>query len=123
MYQDSDDRGMFDSRTFALGLISIASLYVLIMIIQAYRNNQNDPNQFDVYIDQSDSYMYETASYDYRPYQSMNGHPAVKGDFSYNKSIDNSKDEIPRFPSMADDIMCQTATKYISNDKWQNNRE
>jgi hypothetical protein len=61
---------MFDSRAFALGLISIASMYVLIMICQAYRNNMNQINQENGDDGYDSSYRYETESYDFRPYQS-----------------------------------------------------
>jgi hypothetical protein len=62
-----DDEGLYSSRSFALGLIGIASLYVLIMICQAYKSNQLRMNLSDSehqYIG-SGYYEYETESYDF----------------------------------------------------------
>ena len=66
-----DDDGLYSSRSFALALIGIASLYVLVMICQAYKNNQNrmDGSESDPYeIYGSEYYEYETYSYDFDPY-------------------------------------------------------
>ena len=52
----------FDSRVFALFLITVASIYVLIMICQAYRSRNDDAY--------ASTYYYETESYDFNPYQS-----------------------------------------------------
>ena len=66
-----DDDGLYSSRSFALALIGIASLYVLVMICQAYKNNQNrvdlsESDQYEIY--GSEYYEYETQSYDFGPY-------------------------------------------------------
>ena len=69
---ENDD--IISSRTFALGLITIASLYVFFMICQAYKQNGQrvmqapDPNRFYEY---TSEYEYETISYDFKPYQSQ----------------------------------------------------
>ena len=49
-HQDDDaeqEADILGSRVFAISLICIASLYVLIMIFQAYLNNQNYPGSDD----------------------------------------------------------------------------
>ena len=63
-FTQNEESDVVNSRAFALGLIVIASLYVLIMICQAYQNNMNKLG--DDYKDSS--YQYETESYDFRPY-------------------------------------------------------
>lgn len=67
-----DDEGLYSSRSFALGLIGIASLYVLIMICQAYKSNQLRMNLSDSQEEfiGSDYYEYETESYDFDQYRS-----------------------------------------------------
>ena len=69
--QESEENGIFSSRSFALGLIGIASLYVLVMICQAYKTNMNrihdEEYEYDEY---TSEYEYETESYDFGPYQS-----------------------------------------------------
>ena len=91
-----DDDGLYSSRSFALALIGIASLYVLVMICQAYKNNQNrvdlsESDQYEIY--GSEYYEYETQSYDFAPYQSAgtNDVVGVQREFNYNQSIDGSK--------------------------------
>ena len=93
-----DDDGLYSSRSFALALIGIASLYVLVMICQAYKNNQNrmDGSESDPYeIYGSEYYEYETYSYDFDPYQSAgtNDNVGVKRGFNYNSSINSFKAE------------------------------
>mmetsp|Transcript_14394 Transcript_14394/g.24530 ORF Transcript_14394/g.24530 Transcript_14394/m.24530 type:complete len:108 (+) Transcript_14394:242-565(+) len=91
-----DEKGFLTSRAFALGLIGIASLYVLVMICQAYSQNMSrvHHNGFtDRFIaPSSDYYEYETESYDFRPYQSIgtDGERSIQRGFHYNESIKGS---------------------------------
>ena len=55
---------IFSGRIFALILIGIASLYLLIMICQAYVNNR----QLLMSSLYESDYDYQTESYDFRPY-------------------------------------------------------
>ena len=95
--QPDQDQDLISSRTFALGLIGIASLYVFFMICQAYKNNgknlniQPDQNRYYEY---TSEYEYETISYDFKPYQSQTtdsqGDKNQHRGFRYNESILNS---------------------------------
>ncbi len=62
-----DSKSLFSGQVFALVLIGIASLYVLLMICQAYLNNRANLVS-DSY---ASDYEYLTESYDFRPYQSL----------------------------------------------------
>ena len=60
---------MYSSRSFAIGLIGIASCYLVVMICKAYRR-MNDPEDGS-YANDSASYYYDYgSSYDFQPYQS-----------------------------------------------------
>ena len=62
---------MLSSRSFALCLTGIASIYVLIMICQAYTSNKIKMNLTEsVESGYEYEYQYQTESYDFRPYQS-----------------------------------------------------
>ena len=63
--QDKDD-GMYSSRSFAIGLIGIASCYLVVMICKAYKR-MNDPEE-DYTNDDSITYYYGTGSYDFSQY-------------------------------------------------------
>ena len=81
---------------FALALIGVASLYVLIMICQAYRNNNYKKKQKEnMQHDEIESeYEYQTVSYDFSKYQSQSSEEnrsAARG-FRYNESIGESID-------------------------------
>jgi hypothetical protein len=75
------------SRYFALCLIGIASIYVLIMICQAYSTNMLKMNLTEsVESGYEYEYEYQTESYDFRQYQSHDtetGRSDARG-FKYN---------------------------------------
>ena len=95
--QSHDDEpqpeGIITSRKFALSLIGIASLYILIMICQASRNNLNQINMSATMNEYgSEYYTYETESYDFQQYQSQGSsyyRMQTRG-FKYNESIGGS---------------------------------
>jgi len=63
--EEEDEDGLFSSQSIAFGLIGIASLYLLIMICKASRNQEIMDREYN-----SEYYEYVTMSYDYKPYQS-----------------------------------------------------
>ena len=63
-----EEQKLLSGRVFALVLIGTASLYVVIMICQAYINNRDRMMTASSYESQ---YEYPTESYDFRPYQSL----------------------------------------------------
>lgn len=87
----------FDGRTFALIMILIASLYIIMVICQAFIKNGHrmSSSAYD-----SIEYEYETTdSYDYRPYLSYdteNQQSDLKG-FKYNHSFETKDGEICDF--------------------------
>lgn len=88
---EDDQDSVVNSRTFALALIGIASLYVFIMIYKAYQENKRRlQDEGFMGLEYTTTYIYETESYDFRPYQSANsadeGRGIVRG-FKYNESI------------------------------------
>ena len=91
-----DDEGLYSSRSFALGLIGIASLYVLIMICQAYKSNQLRMILSDSQgeLIGSGYYEYETESYDFDQYQSQgtDNNRMLNRGFQYNESIGASSE-------------------------------
>ena len=83
--QDRGKNSLLTSRLFALILIASASLYVLVMICQAVKSQQGKL----VSTEYESEYQYQTESYDFRPYQSLdtdNGRSEARG-FKYNQSI------------------------------------
>ena len=91
-----EDDGLYSSRSFALALIGIASLYVFIMICQAYKSNQlrMSLSETDEQFLGSEYYEYETESYDFDQYQSQgpdNNGMIIRG-FQYNTSIGASSE-------------------------------
>jgi hypothetical protein len=65
-----DQEGVFSTRTFAIGLICIASLYIFVMIFKAYRQlNRSESSSRASYMS-DDYYEYMTESYDFKNYQS-----------------------------------------------------
>ena len=89
--QASEKPSGLDSRSFALSLIVIASLYVLFMICKAYKNSVDDDSQSDFVGQQySNSYEYVTPSYDFEQYQSHDDHAQIKREFQYNESLNDS---------------------------------
>ena len=88
--KDEADNSILSSRTFALGLIGIASLYVLVMICQAYKTNMNGLHDEDDEEMYASEYEYVTESYDFAPYQSQENENASEArGFTYNQSIGN----------------------------------
>jgi len=77
---------LFSGRIFALVLIGIASLYVLIMICQAYLSNKE--SMMNMSEEYPSEYEYQTESYDFRPYESMDT-ANNKAGFKYNMSIND----------------------------------
>jgi len=77
---------MISSRTIALFLIGVASLYVFIMICQAYRNNKKERARDYKF---ESTYEYETMSYDFKQYNCYENDSNTRG-FEYNESICNS---------------------------------
>lgn len=63
---------MYSSRSFAIGLVGIASCYLFIMICKAYKR-MNEPDEGS-YADESITYYYDTESYDFLQYQSADEH-------------------------------------------------
>ena len=65
---DQEQEGIFSTRTFAIGLICIASLYIFIMMLKAYRqlNRLEDSSKASCMSD--DYYQYMTESYDFQNY-------------------------------------------------------
>ena len=63
--QTNTDESILTSRSFALTLIVIASLYIIVMICQAQKGNMNlDHSRGSV----DYTYEYETESYDFEKY-------------------------------------------------------
>ena len=60
---DDSDEGMFSSRSFAIGLVGIASCYLVVMICKAYKR-MNEEDTYDY--DDSITYYYDTESYDFQ---------------------------------------------------------
>lgn len=90
---DPEEDGIFSSRTFAIGLICIASLYIFIMIFKAYRqlNRSEDSSKASGMSD--DYYEYMTESYDFQNYQSQDEEEELRNlerGFNYNESISGS---------------------------------
>ena len=82
--QDRNNHGFLTSKVFALVLIGVASLYVLIMICQALKSNTDKLMARSTEYDSE--YQYQTESYDFRPYQSLDtehGRSEARG-FQYN---------------------------------------
>jgi|TARA_B110001450_G_C17232825_1_gene324203 hypothetical protein len=79
---------------FALALIGVASLYVLIMVCQAYRNNDKKKKLKEEQQEFESEYEYQSVSYDFSKYQSQESEDrsAARG-FRYNSSIENSREE------------------------------
>jgi uncharacterized membrane protein YukC len=66
--RDQVQEGIFTTRTFAIGLICIASLYIFIMIFKAYRQlNRFESSSRTSYLS-DDYYEYMTESYDFQNY-------------------------------------------------------
>ena len=65
---------MIDSRTIALVIIGLASIFVVFMIVQTFKNNlrgmTDDAHYQNFDLESSYEYQYDTLSYDFRPYQS-----------------------------------------------------
>ena len=64
---DDDDEGMFSSRSFAIGLVGVASCYLVVMICKAYKRMSEEDNYE---YDESITYYYDTESYDFNQYES-----------------------------------------------------
>ena len=83
---------MIDGRTISLVIIGLASIFVVFMIVQTFKNNlrgiNDDAHYQNFDLESSYEYQYDTLSYDFRPYQSQdidNGSEA-RG-FRYNQTI------------------------------------
>ena len=63
---------MIDSRTIALVIIGLGSIFVVFMIISTFRNNfsglTDDTHYQNFDLESSYEYQYDTLSYDFRPY-------------------------------------------------------
>ena len=84
---DEDNDGMFSSRSFAIGLVGIASCYLIVMICKAYKRMNEEE---DSYIDESITYYYDTESYDFNQYESADEQNPTRGiyrNFEYNQTI------------------------------------
>lgn len=60
--EDESDDGMYSSRSFAIGLVGIASCYLVVMICKAYRKINEDAGSYD---EETITYYYDTESYDF----------------------------------------------------------
>ena len=89
-YRDRRDTGIYSSRSFAIGLVGVASCYLLVMICKAYRRLSIEQETANYGISESLTYYYDTESYDWNQYESaddQNATNGVKRDFEYNVSI------------------------------------
>ena len=90
---DDDDEGMFSSRSFAIGLVGVASCYLVVMICKAYRRMNEEDNYYG---EESITYYYDTESYDFHQYETIKStddqyaRQGVARGFEYNKSIGTS---------------------------------
>jgi len=86
---DNNDEGMFSSRSFAIGLVGVASCYLVVMICKAYRRMSEQEE--DIYdFEESITYYYDTESYDFNQYESadeQNPNRGVYREFEYNQTI------------------------------------
>ena len=87
-------RSIYSNQSFAIGLVGIASCYLLVMIYKAYHKMSSIEQQegaANCEISESLTYYYDTESYDWNQYESANDQNpttcGVKRDFEYNVSI------------------------------------
>ena len=64
-YRDRRDTGIYSSRSFAIGLVGVASCYLLVMICKAYRRLSIEQETANYGISESLTYYYDTESYDW----------------------------------------------------------
>ena len=63
---------MIDSRTIAIVIIGLVSIFVVFMIVQSFFKicMTDDAHYQNFDLESSYEYQYDTLSYDFRPYQS-----------------------------------------------------
>lgn len=91
-YRERSDRGLFSSRSFAIGLVGVASCYLIIMICKAYRK-MSEEQEAAYELGESLTYYYDTESYDWNQYESQDDQYPTHGvhrDFDYNVTIGSS---------------------------------